>query len=234
MEICIEQNNLKSFAQQIKEEVQPYFMLNHPFYQSWMQGTLTLEELQYYTVQYKPFVDMFPRLVSRIHSQCKDSQSRKELLQNLNEEEGFPNLDDHPTLWKYFAEGIDVAPLAFQNGPYNDAAIALEDLYWKNCSSSYAEGLAALYCYEHQIPEIAKAKIEGLKANYNIHDAKSLLFFSVHEEADKLHSESCEKLLNKIPVAEQEKALTSAKECAQSLWNFLTSCQLSKENGCKQ
>ena len=52
---------------------------------------------------------------------------------------------------------------------------------------SVAEGLAALYAYESQIPEVSKTKREGLGTFYGIVDADATRFFSVHEEADVWH-----------------------------------------------
>ena len=37
------------------------------------------------------------------------------------------------------------------------------DNFFSQARSSYAEGLASLYTYERQIPEIAETKIQGLK-----------------------------------------------------------------------
>ena len=37
------------------------------------------------------------------------------------------------------------------------------DNFFAQARSSYAEGLASLYTYERQIPEIAETKIQGLK-----------------------------------------------------------------------
>ena len=40
--------------------------------------------------------------------------------------------------------------------------------FFKQGRSSYAEGLASLYTYERQIPEIAETKIQGLKKYYGV------------------------------------------------------------------
>ena len=37
------------------------------------------------------------------------------------------------------------------------------DNFFAQARKSYAEGLASLYTYERQIPEIAETKIQGLK-----------------------------------------------------------------------
>ena len=42
------------------------------------------------------------------------------------------------------------------------------DNFFKQARLSYAEGLASLYTYERQIPEIAETKIQGLKKFYGV------------------------------------------------------------------
>ncbi len=213
------------FHQEIKKVVEPYLMLKHPFYQKWMEGRLSLSKLQFYTTQYEPFVNYFPCLVSRVHSQCSDNEARKELLQNLIEEEGFPNLDDHPTLWKKFAHGIGAKEPSLENPNYCDAALTLKKIFKELADQSYAEGLSALYCYEHQIPEVSKTKIDGLSKFYGINDEQTLLFFKVHQDADVFHSESCERLLNNLPIVDHDKALVAAEKSAKAIWSFLCACE---------
>ena len=96
------------------------------------------------------------------------------------------------------------------------------DNFFKNGRSSYAEGLASLYTYERQIPEIAETKIQGLKKYYGVNSKKGLEFFEAHKEADVYHREECEKLLDLLSTEEQEKAEVAALSTAKHLWNFLT------------
>ena len=58
--------------------------------------------------------------------------------------------------------------------------------------------------------DISKSKIEGLKKNYNIDDAKALAFFSEHEKTDVYHSQACERIIAFIPPEHEEKALAAA------------------------
>ena len=58
----------------------------------------------------------------------------------------------------------------------------------------YAEGLASLYTYERQIPEIAETKIQGLKKFYGVNSKEGLEFFQAHKSADVIHRAECEKL----------------------------------------
>ena len=49
------------------------------------------------------------------------------------------------------------------------------DNFFKQARLSYAEGLASLYTYERQIPEIAETKIQGLKKFYGVNTKEGLL-----------------------------------------------------------
>ncbi len=96
------------------------------------------------------------------------------------------------------------------------------DNFFKNGRSTYAEGLASLYTYERQIPEIAETKIQGLKKYYGVSSKKGLEFFVAHKEADVYHRIECEKLLDGLSEEEQDKAEVAALSTAKYLWNFLS------------
>ena len=55
-------------------------------------------------------------------------------------------------------------------------------------NSPVAAGVAAVYAYEAQVPRVAQAKIDGLRANYGIEDRPALSFFEVHAALDVEHS----------------------------------------------
>ena len=209
-----------SLVSHIQEQIGCKNMLHHPFYKAWMEGNLTLTQLQHYAEQYIPFTDAFPRFVSAIHSQCELESGREVLLENLIEEEGVEGPAPHPQLWRDFLQGI-----GGKGGPqteFGEKALALKETYFQLCRSSYEEGLCALYTYEHQIPRVAKLKIEGLAQHYGITDKKTIQFFELHQKADVGHAKACEKLINKIGTANEEKSLSAAETAANSLWDFLT------------
>lgn len=204
----------------IHNEIKNKHMLLHPFYQDWMKGQLSERQLQNYARQYQPFVDAFPQFVSSTHSLCESQSARKVLLENLMDEEGLGHSPPHPELWRHFADGIG-ADLA--NEPnINDKAQDLKNTYLHLCRSSYEEGLCALYAYEYQIPEIAKAKIEGLAQHYQISDQRTTQFFSVHQEADVFHSQACAQLINVIDDNKVEACVLAAKKATAALWDFLS------------
>ena len=94
--------------------------------------------------------------------------------------------------------------------------------FFHQARKSYAEGLASLYTYERQIPEIAETKIQGLKKFYGVTSKEGLEFFEAHKSADVIHRAECEKLLDDLTKEEQEKAETASLLTARYLWNFLS------------
>lgn len=209
------------FSARLKESLEDTHLLKHPFYQDWNEGKLSGETLKYYAGQYYWHVDAFPRYISAAHSLCTDAGERSMLLENLNEEEGSRG-EPHPELWLRFAEGVGAERGQVKNGRKSDEADELVTRFFDLCRHSYARALGALYAYEHQVPEVASTKIKGLKEHYGVEDDRTLSFFSVHEEADVVHREQFEELLDRLEPREQEEARTAAGEAGGALWNFLT------------
>ncbi len=135
-------------------------LLKHPFYQAWTAGTLSLERLQNYAVEYYPHVAAFPRYLSAIHSRCADIATRQALLENLIEEDR--GAENHPELWIRFAEAIGVSPKRVTDSITSASSIGLVRAFTEIAESGHVpSGHAALYAYESQIPSVATAKIDG-------------------------------------------------------------------------
>ena len=208
------------FSKQLNQKLDQYHLLNHPFYKSWNEGKLTREIIKDYAEQYYQHVKAFPRYISATHSLCEDIEKRKILLENLNDEE---NRDaDHPKLWKNFAIAMGADSKKIEEVKAEQFTKDLIDNFFKNGRSTYAEGLASLYTYERQIPEIADTKIKGLKKFYGVNSKEGLEFFETHKKADVYHRVECEKLLDSLSKEEQSSAEKAALSTAKYLWNFLS------------
>ena len=208
------------FSKELNKKLDQYHLLNHPFYKSWNEGKLTREIIKDYAEQYYQHVKAFPRYISATHSLCEDIEKRKILLENLQDEENKDS--DHPKLWKNFAVAMGSDSKKIEKVKKEKFTKELIDNFFKNGRSSYSEGLASLYTYERQIPEIAETKIRGLKSHYGVSSKEGLEFFEVHKAADVYHREACEKLLDDLSLEEQKKAEVSALSTAKYLWNFLS------------
>jgi pyrroloquinoline-quinone synthase len=193
-------------------------LLNHPFYQLWSQGRLTRENLREYAVSYYPHVAAFPTYVSGVHANCDDAGLRQELLENLIEEEH--GKENHPALWRKFAAALGAAESDLASAPRTpEVADAIAEFRRSTKDASVAEGLAALYAYESQIPEVSKTKREGLREFYGIEEGEATRFFSVHEHADVWHRQVEREALGRVadtPEA-RERALDAARRCCDAL-----------------
>ena len=208
------------FSKKLNKKLDQYHLLNHPFYKSWNEGKLTREIIKDYAEQYYQHVKAFPRYISATHSICEDIEKRKILLENLQDEEN-PNAD-HPKLWKNFALAMGADPDKIENVKREWFTNDMIENFFYQARKSYAEGLASLYTYERQIPEIAETKIRGLKKFYGVSSKEGLEFFEAHKAADVIHRKECEKLLDALSDEEKDKAEKASVLTARYLWNFLS------------
>jgi len=211
-----------TFLEALDETIARYSMLDHPFYKEWSKGNLSRQALAEYSKQYYAHVRNFPIYLSSTHSRCDDIEVRKLLLENLVEEE--QGDENHPELWLRFAEGLGVKRQDVVNAELlpqtSESVRALKSL---TTSDNYIKGVAALYAYESQIPEVARSKREGLKNFYGIDDERAVSYFAVHEEADLVHRRLERDIIkeNAVDEASRQEVLRAAEASAKAIWGFL-------------
>jgi pyrroloquinoline-quinone synthase len=199
-------------------------LLDHPFYQRWNAGELTREELQKYGRQYYHYALAFPTFLSGMHAQTEDIETRQLLLENLIEEERGP--ENHPELWLRFCEALGLDRDEVKGGTANDATRGLiATLKSLTREGALHEGLAALYAYESQVPAVAKTKVDGLAKWYGIEADRDIAFFTVHMEADVVHSATSRDLLTRLCDDEIKTAAAdaAAARTTAALYAFLDS-----------
>jgi pyrroloquinoline-quinone synthase len=213
---------MKNYLDEIDNDIAVKHLLKHPFYLAWTRGELSKEALTDYARQYYHHVAAFPTYLSAVHANCDDQATRKQLLNNLiDEEAGSPN---HPELWLNFAEGFGVSQPDAQNAEQWPETKNLINTFRSVCrDGSTAEGLGALYAYESQIPAICESKIDGLKKHYGFADPKHYEYFTVHLEADREHS-AAERKMIETHVNEQnfESITASVNRVLDALWEMLS------------
>lgn len=205
----------------LETRIQARHVLTHPFYQAWSAGALSRQALQEYSKQYYRQVEAFPTYVSAVHSNCPALAVRQHLLENLIEEER--GVENHPELWLRFAEALGVSRTQVLSAPsLPETAAAIHTFRTLTRDRSYVAGLAALFAYETQVPEVAAAKIAGLERFYGITDPRAIAFFSVHREADRRHAETTRRLLHDHLTQENAgEALAACDEALEALWTLL-------------
>ena len=210
------------YLDQLDAQIAARHLLTHPFYLAWTRGELRKETLADYAGQYYQHVAAFPTYLSAVHARCEDRRTRRQLLANLiDEEAGEPN---HPELWQKFAAALGVVPNELEKIASWPETAELIATFREVCSQGdIAEGLAALYAYESQIPAVSESKIDGLKKHYGFNDPESYRYFEVHIEADRAHSAAERALLAKQIRPENSAAVTAAAERVLSaLWELLS------------
>ena len=163
-------------------------ILRHPFYVAWQQGTLSQEDLSTYATVYWPHVAAFPTYLENAVAQTGDAVSRAELERNLEDEQSNPR--PHSELWLDFAAGLGTDRQTVTDAPVHPAAGRLVDTISGLTRSDTARGLAALYAYEAQQPEVSTQKLGGLREHYGVTESGALAYFSLHAEMDLTHRRS--------------------------------------------
>jgi pyrroloquinoline-quinone synthase len=159
-------------------------------------------------------------VLSSVHAQLEDADQRRVVLENLIDEERGD--DNHAELWLRFAEAVGVSRDEVREAAPLAATQALVDSYLTAGASSPADGLAALYAYEHQVPAVADAKLAGLAERYGVTEGTE--FWRVHGWLDTEHAGAERSLLREHAG---ESAIAAARAALDAWWDFLTEVEAS-------
>lgn len=206
---------------QLDRLIDTHSVLHHPFHQAWSVGELRQEALAIYAWVYYPHVAAFPNYIERAMKWTQDPDIYHLLEENLEEELGEPYA--HHELWLQFAAGLGISRhevLDAEPVPEVEQAVKI---FRRLCDQGSAPALAALYTYESQQPELSASKIQGLREHYHIHDARTLAYFEVHQEADQRHREEARWALQQsIQAGTPSHVIFEAAQTAlDANWNIL-------------
>ena len=185
-------------------------LLDHPFYNAWSHGQLSADALRTYAAQYYHWVYAFPTWLSAAHSNATDFGMRREILANLMDEEQGP--ENHPELWLRFCDALGLDREQVRHVellPETREAIASMRRVCRE--ESAVAGVAALYAYESQQPEVMKTTREGLRDLYDVRTGHE--YFEVHEALDIEHS-ATEREMIAAHASGHEAAIDSACQAA--------------------
>jgi pyrroloquinoline-quinone synthase len=206
---------------ELDEIIRERSILQHPFYQAWECGALTREQLATYARIYYPHVRAFTGYLESAIEKAEDPEVRAELVDNLEDERGNPA--PHDELWLAFAAGVGADRDDVVHAEPHPAAKAMVTTFQSLADESLAAGLAALYAYESQQPEVSCTKLAGLREHYGIEDEGTLEYFEVHEAADVRHRQGeRDALVACLAAGVPSDALTSAtRRALDAYWGLL-------------
>ncbi len=212
------------------EELRPYDLLKHPFYQAWSAGELTPAELGFYGRQYLEHVAAFPTCLTALHSRLPEGKTRSAVLRNAAEEEvkGKPHAD----LWRQFVAGIDPEERATAEEILPEVRELVGTYRELGRSAPPATALGAFYAYESQVPRIAEEKRAGLKKFYGADDT-TCAYFTLHMTADVHHANVWRGLIDRAigerGNAAASEALEGMCQGARALWYALDGIEAARQ-----
>lgn len=197
-------------------------LLAHPFYQRWLAGELTLDDLRVYAGQYYKFEAAFPGYLTKVLAKLDTAADRKVLLQNLVDEEG--GAESHLEMFARFGGALGLTRDQLETSPLKDSTRVLLDTFAiATADGSPAEGLVTLYAYESQAAEVAASKTESLTSRYGLQSGDGTDFWAVHTQADELHSAWERELLERL-IQDPDPVVAAAGRASNALWGFLDGC----------
>ena len=199
----------------LHEVSERFDLLKHPFYQRWVAGELTREELAYYAGQYAHVVRAIPRWLEG--AATRDLTHADALRSHAAEE------SDHVALWDRFATAIGIDAGTLQTTPQNAATAAL--IAQGDELVAQGHGAAVVWSIEAQSPAVSAEKLRGLRAHYGIDETNGGDYFAVHQELDRDHEVQLRNVLHSQGAAAQSAAPRAAAATLAGMWDLLSAVQ---------
>ena len=186
-----------------------YDVLQHPFYQRWSAGELTMDELARYSGQYRYATEAIATLSQAAADEAPEK--RRAELQHHAEEE-----TEHIAMWDQFVEATGGDTAAEANAETTECIRS-----WTS-DDGYLASLARLYAIESGQPEISRTKIEGLAAFYDMEAGPGVEYFEVHQTMDLGHADQARRLIEEEMSPEQaDEVVAAAEEAFKANWRLL-------------
>lgn len=143
-----------------------YKLLEHPFYQAWTKGEITMEQLAKYHKSYADFIELIPTYWKNITVgfEQNDDMAREVIADEIK----------HIGLWNQLSEKL----------PEIDNYPKLTEVINELDKMNTSELLGAIQAFEIQQPEVALTKKKGLIENYGFNSDETEYFDEhLNEEA---------------------------------------------------
>ena len=193
----------------------------NPFTEAWVSGGLTRAQLGAWTAQHVQYVAQFSRWCATMYGTCPDPAARDYLLENIVEEESGTK---HVELLIRFGEACGLSRSEIEGARQLPTTRALTA--WCSETARQPFGWAAaglLVGLESQVPAICRRQLPPLRTRYGFTDHE-VEYFSVHIEADEIHSERGYQIVEQHcdTPATQAAAVEMARQAAEMRWLYLS------------
>jgi pyrroloquinoline-quinone synthase len=204
---------------------------DHPLWHEISDGKLSPDQLKLFAVQFFLQVREFPRAVSAMHANCPFPDERKELAENVYEEETGRISgcnQPHPELFIRFGEALGLTRAEMVEGKPLPGTRALID--WFELSTkqrSFIEGAAAInLAAEGQVPGAFGPMAQSLQEHYGL-SKDAVEFWSLHEMADADHSDVGDNIVvrHATDAAIQARVRDALQHSLDAWWQFFDGIQ---------
>jgi pyrroloquinoline-quinone synthase len=186
-------------------------VLEHPFYQRWSAGELTLAELAVYAGEYRHAVCALADASDRA-ARAAEPEMRAGMELHAREEAS------HVALWDGFARAVG-ADLAREPAP---ETLACARAWAGGERRSLLRSLVALYTIESGQPEISAIKRAGLLEHYGLDEGPATAYFSLHAQLDEDHARHQRALIEpRLAEADGDDLLEEAERVLRANWELL-------------
>ncbi|MGH2808097.1 MAG: iron-containing redox enzyme family protein [Actinomycetota bacterium] len=203
-------------ARRLDEATAKRRILEHPFYEAWAAGSLTLDDLGSYSAQYWRQVEAFPTYLTNLAESLPHGTARKIVESNLRDEVD----GDHAGLWLKFAAGVGSDELKVTTTPPTAETRRCVHAFETATSRSSSYALGMVYGYESQTPAVAQTKVAGLRDHYGI-DGPATDYFELHGNIDVHHSRELAEAIALTSDGSLEEAEAGAAAGAEAIWMLL-------------
>jgi len=202
-------------------------VLEHPFYERWSAGELSVEELDRYAGEYRHAVLALARASAQA-AECAQVSSQRDGLRRHAEEEAA-----HVALWEQFEQAVSASSSA-RAGASRPAEEQPQLAQTQACVRAWTGGedllehLAVLYAIEAGQPDISATKLEGLTAHYGLsEEGPATEYFRVHRLRDVEHAGEARALIAQLMAdvddseEQAERMLARASDALRGNWLLL-------------
>ncbi|MEZ5008587.1 MAG: iron-containing redox enzyme family protein [Chitinophagales bacterium] len=179
------------FFAHLQNELQPKIdqILDHPFLNRLADGSLSKEQLKFFTLQYSIYCAYFPRFLAAAAANVPDDRTRMPIMENLWEEHGEGKIAaSHRVLYENYAKGLGLSQADLMSAsPLPNTRACVENLLDLCEEGHFLESLGALGPGTEFFTTAEYLKIlEGLR-KHKILTEEHLEFWIVHTALDEEH-----------------------------------------------